>query len=391
MQRFLLISCMLLSSINTGCQADPASKPKASTVTGSPITEQEAEQFALKFVEAIEKGQREQAYQLLALDQLLNRNVPEKSSASRDPALQSELLQMFAMNAIDKLMGDVSTQERCTLLRIRMQDGRPHLIFRLLVPSLDYLDMTLLKQPTGTIVCDDILFASSGDTLGTNFCDFLTMKGDEKFMPFAEAFHKALNGEADKDSAWRAFQGLPAEIKKQKRVQFMGALAAMRAESPSAPEELNRYRKMFPSEISLDLLLSKWFIDEKKCDEALAAIKRIDEYVGGDIYLATVHAEALSAGGRKQEASQIIETALKKDPANLQLLWYRFRSALNEDNYDAAAKYLKELVIARQEGSFVGAVEAENSLASASFVKSKAFADLKLWFATWNKEKKQTP
>ena len=88
------------------------------------------------------------------------------------------------------------------------------------------------------------------------------------------------------------YRSLPEHLQKEKLVLITRIQAARRLKGKPYDEAVIAYRKTFPNEPNLDLIMIYAYHEHKLFDKVLASIDGLDRTVGGDPFLDVLRADA---------------------------------------------------------------------------------------------------
>lgn len=193
-----------------------------------------------------------------------------------------------------------------TLLRVH-QHGTDHAaVFRLNAGSIpNYHILKLVKGMDGKIKVHDLYVLGAGEWMSTmnrrqilpiaasqNRSVLEKLLGTESdFVTYAGEFRELMKAvQADDYATFKdIYDELPKSMQEQKTVLLMRRGQAQKAKQwDDVRATTADFRRLYPNDAALDVLSLPSLIFEKQFDEALAAVDRIDAFVGGDPYLDTL-------------------------------------------------------------------------------------------------------
>lgn len=284
------------------------------------------------------------------------------------------------------------------LLRVRVVDGEPRALFRLILEDgLNYVDFVLTapaKDKPVRVV--DVYVALSGELLSQSVAPFIAKgldvlkqpDGDgaavraavEKFEAVGRFMSLVRSGKP-KD-ALAAYEKLPAEHKKEKVVMLAHVMTtgSLLEEDPGAYERsMDAFIKKFPTDPAVDLVAIDGYLMKKKYPEFHKTIDRLDKSLGGDPYLHVVRGNGFKLEGKLKEAKAAIGRAIAADPDMRAAYLALGEIALSEKDFKELARLLTVLE-ARCDVDFSNLATAD---AFAEFRKSPEY---KIW---WDARKKK--
>jgi hypothetical protein len=242
-----------------------------------------------------------------------------------------------------------------TLLRIQQQDGEPRPLFRLIADdAVNYHELHLGKSRKDQVVrVADIRVYASGDLLSesiTQMLDQLAMAAKSGASPMAlqrttDAIKQA-RADGDAAEVQRLLGELPAELRDSKPMRLVELMAGGELDEATYVGIMERYRRDFPDDPSLDVVAIDYHFLEKDVDETLAALERLDQRVGGDPYLAVMRANTHlidPTAGHLVEAERWARRAVESEPAMETAWWTLALVLLNRGDHPALAPVVDTL------------------------------------------------
>lgn len=198
----------------------------------------------------------------------------------------------------DRMVGSVKLGRAFDFLHPYLDaDGDYHLIFRIFDPSksaINYLDMTLIEEEDGWYVGEIYNFISGEGLLqaakkiyADGLIELLNKEMDSEYL---EGMAKAKTmGEFTNtnkyEKALEVYHSLPKKVQQEKAVQVYYLMATSNTSEKEHAKAIKNYKKLFPKDPSLDLLLLSSYMRKKQYKKCLAAIDRLDDHVLGDQFL----------------------------------------------------------------------------------------------------------
>ncbi len=165
------------------------------------------------------------------------------------------------------------------------------------------------------------------------------------------------------------YAGLPKSVRDEKFVLIPRLQAAQNVGEKEYLAAVDDFEKAHPKDPVLVQISIDGLFLRKKYDEAIQAVDRLDEAVGGDPYLNVYRGNAHWAAGRKDKAKEAADKAIKDEPTLKEAYWARMEFALPEREHRVVADLLT--VLETKLGVELGDLSAE---LFAEFVKSPEYA-----------------
>lgn len=283
------------------------------------------------------------------------------------------------------------------LLRLREFQGRASALFRLVGDDsgVVYHELALVTDESGAVKIADVYVHNSGEWISETF-----RRG---FLPMAESaqkdFIEKLEGveklflqyisetqgivllikagrAADALKMWAA---LPEPLRKDKNLLLMRLSLAAEIGGRELDAAIEDFRKAFPDEPALDLALMDILTEQKKFDEAMTVIARIEKTLGGDPYLHVLRAGVLLKQDKFAEAKQWAQKTIAEEPTLVDGPITLLTISLLEKNHAETARLLTllEMEFKLTMGDLTKAEQYED------FVKSKEYGE---WMSSRKRE-----
>jgi tetratricopeptide (TPR) repeat protein len=121
----------------------------------------------------------------------------------------------------------------------------------------------------------------------------------------------------------------------------LGAAQALRGDEQR--RALDDFRKFYPNDAAVDLIVFDDLVAKKSFDSALAGLDRIDKAVGGDPHLKVLRARVLLKQGKQAEAQKMAETAISEEPTLKGAYYFLTDRALQAKDFAKTAELLTTL------------------------------------------------
>jgi hypothetical protein len=187
-----------------------------------------------------------------------------------------------------------------TLLRVHKSGDKHSALFRMSAGGgLNYHDLKFAKGTDGKIKVDDLFVLLTGELMSTTFRQMvlpvaasqnrnLLQKLAQKESDFVTHFPKVqelaqATRTKDFTKAMEIYRSMPKSLQETKAVLIARLTVATQTQNWDETRATTAdYRRLYPADGTADLLSLDALVLEKKYDEALAAVDRIDKLVGGD-------------------------------------------------------------------------------------------------------------
>lgn len=323
--------------------------------------------------------------------------------AMRNTSAPKELAQGFAKGArsanmkLGKQLVEARDDEsNFHLLRLRMDGGAPHALYRVVSKAgLNYLDFELGRDAAGQVVIVDFYPHITGelfsDTLrrmyllaakeaGYNLVDKLMGKEQEflKNVPKLQAMQR-LTQEQKFAEVVTTFGELPPSLRQDKSFLLVRLNAASQLGGAEYQKAIQDFEKAFPNDPSLDLISIDGHLLRKDYAAVMKTIDRLDQRVK-DPYLQYLRGSVMLDKGEGKEARRYFQAAIDAEPSLPLPYWVMIGLSLQDKKYKDTARYLT--AVERDVGVELGDLEGVEQYAG--FVKSPEFK-------AWKRERKARP
>jgi thioredoxin-like negative regulator of GroEL len=165
---------------------------------------------------------------------------------------------------------------------------------------------------------------------------------DNDFVKHAEEFRQMpilLNAGKPKEAV-EIYDSLPTQMKTEKTVMLLYVLAAERIDDATYTDAIDRFRQQHPDDPCLDMVSIDGYVLRAQYDEALRAVDRVDEAVGGDPYMNVVRANIHRMQGDLTTSAALAQQAMDQDPKLVDAYWALLTVSLEENEFGETANWL---------------------------------------------------
>lgn len=399
--RCLVLLWMAVVLGQVGCQRgvpNAASPAPAMKVTGAPITEAEAEEFADRMTQAVAARDAAAIDRLVRMGELGERLVSDLGM----PAVQRKAFLEGMSNSLQKagigqqILKSIEGGGSYKLLRIRTLDGRPRPLFRLIGSdgAFNYHEYTLARHKDGQVGAEDMYVYASAESISQTLRRLIIptlasrpgMGGLNKIDPqevsrleaFGTMGKAARSG--DFKSAVAAYRKLPKKSQEQKPILLMYMLATSHLGADGEADclaAMQLFHDQYPNDAANDFISINFYFLQKRYAAARKSIEELDQTLGGDPFLDVMRGNAWMEEGRFDEARQAMEEAIQKESDLANAYWARITLSLRENKHDDTLLWLQTVVEKCSDE-----VESLSEVPEyAEFVKSPQHGEWKKWYA----------
>ena len=289
---------------------DPSTLPETSP--GEPAGDAEARAFAEAFEKSVMSGDVAAIQAGVDNAALIRRSLAELKIPEGTRIGVEGALKLGGVNIADvftNIHAQIEHGASFRLLHLRRDAGEQRVLFRLVNPSggIGYLDCFLVRHADGKVRIDDVYSFELGQMLSDVQGRPLLLAGENLGKAPGAAVAGPGNDGIRLSNAWSemrkrikageyqealdVYRSLPEHLQKEKLVLITRIQAARRLKGKPYDEAVIAYRKTFPNEPNLDLIMIYAYHEHKLFDKVLASIDGLDRTVGGDPFLDVLRAD----------------------------------------------------------------------------------------------------
>jgi hypothetical protein len=282
------------------------------------------------------------------INELLNESVFAKKVASHLHSTNSAAIMKGIKQALnrfqlgDKILESMAANGKYELVKIYEKEGTQHLLFRLFSDEgLNYHDLELCKR-NGKIGIADFYIYLSGENFSETLAALLTsfdksvgdneaesndlVKNIRKIRDYADS--------KDYESAYKYYHKLPLDIQNQRTVQIAYLMICKEYDEDEYVEGLLKFKRLYPDDPNIDLLMMDAYIIKKEIPKAMAAIDNLDKYINSDPFLDYFRALISNIANNTTDARTYLERLYKNypgfDSGVLELINNYIQAGMNE-------------------------------------------------------------
>jgi predicted Zn-dependent protease len=184
---------------------------------------------------------------------------------------------------------------------------------------------------------------------------------------------------------YAAYLKLPEKYRQQKFIAIVALNCLQQLEGRDAEYDqfIAEFRKTYPGDPCIDLLSIDHYKTRQQPEKALDAIRAVDRWCGGDLYLSYLEGDLLYDLDRIDEAAKLAAKLRVGAPKEVWGYTLSVILAFREKKWAVATQTLQAQVMARNKPIDLPGLE-ENEY-YAEYVKTKEYAELKKWQAARKK------
>jgi hypothetical protein len=335
----------------------------AKTRSDEPLTDEECQQFAAKFVEAVRAGDAEAVNGFIDWPKFMERGTRE---IDLPDFLRRDLIRRYGTPVGRKggigrlIVNSIGNGGSYKHLRTHGTKVEPRVLFRALpAGGVTYHDGLLARGADGRVKFIDLYLYHTGELLsltaqrlllpdairanpdGLNHLNGLwrELAANESKMV---RMTKNINGGRPED-ALKAYAELPDLLMHDKNALLMRLVAAKQIGGQTYIDAMEALRTHYPADPCLDILSIDYHVQKGEYTKALEMVSRLETEVGGDPYLHAVRANIHFEAGDLAAARRAANKAIEEEPTLRQPHERLLVIALQEKNFDETLRLLRKL------------------------------------------------
>jgi tetratricopeptide (TPR) repeat protein len=356
-----------------GVAKGPAKVPAAAPVVPAAAeswqtpTDEECQQFAKSLEQIVQSGD------LTAFNNVVDWDAILEKATSGFPGVEKARRQFIAgvkqtvghRTGIGwAILGEVAKGGSYKFLHVHTQYDQKRVLFRFLLAGqqgVNYHDFILVRQSDGKIRAVDLYIFLSAEMLSTairrGFIPVVAeasksvlakLTGAEsEYVKHAKVIAQMPNAvvSGNYQQALEIYRRLPPALQKDKNI-LMLRLRAAQATGDKAlhATAIDDFRRYHPDDPCVDILAIDVHILNKRYDEALKCIDRLDVAVGGDPYLDVLRASSRIVQGDYAAARAFAQKAIDAEELLIDAYWTLVTIALAEKNFDETTRLLNLII-----------------------------------------------
>jgi tetratricopeptide (TPR) repeat protein len=313
-----------------------------------PLTAAEVKAFATKIEASV--GRRESGFLDEAIDRkkLLSRaHIPnEGNSGDFKRGLNK------GMNIGSTLIAALNHKSTYQLVKQYQKQDTFHLVFRLYTDgSLNYHDFELTRTDGEPRIADLFIYTTGenlSQTLHSLYVQFSAKMKDESYFSANDEWLQKLPDIRQLMSAGKyreasgLFNKIPADVQKGRTFQILHVEIGSGLTNDEYSAAIEEYKRLFPNEPNMQLLLLDGYVLHKEYDKALNAVNELDKQINKDPLLDYFRYLIYVLLENKPSAKESLERLVKNMPefeaGNYELI----RTYLDENEFEKARPLIEK-------------------------------------------------
>jgi hypothetical protein len=244
------------------------------------------------------------------------------------------------------------------LLRLTNTNGECHALYRVLVQGggMNYHDLFLKSKNGGPVRIVDFYIALTGEPVSVTvrrvalpiMADrdktFLQhLFGDEQdLIKYQAEWTQVITLCQNKkySEALSVYEELPLSLQQEKFLLVQRLKAAQAIGDTEYQKALDFWRRCYPKDVSLPLVMIDAYTIRKQYDKALDSVDQLDKIIGGDPYLKVQRAYLFKVLNQPDKAVKMAEAAIAEEPSLAQAYDCLLAVSLSQKDYKKTAQYL---------------------------------------------------
>lgn len=256
-----------------------------------PIADAEAVAYARSIDSAVLKGDKNIINNVLDEDLFAEEVAKAAGQGSSRGLKEGVKTGLQKQNLSRQIFNSLGTDGSYQFVKQYSKDGTQHIVFRLFGQGgLNYHDFALAKYE-GKIRARDIYVYLSGENLSKTMGGIaaaMVAAADKNSMALKEQTQllpqiQSLYQQKRYDEAKRIFDGLPADMRKQKGFQLMNVQIASAMGNEKYTEAMNEFEKLYGADPTAQLALFDNYFFRADYDRLLKVLDGLDKAVGDPV------------------------------------------------------------------------------------------------------------
>lgn len=392
-----------LVAVLCGCHSatapSPVGAPAASTVApepvhqGAAVTETEALEIAARFVDVLQRGDREGLIAVFPVGELVERVLREKKLSA--VVVQRES-QKFAEVYPQKLLSAFQNGGQAVVIGSPKADAtdaegtrRATLRAKAASGNVLFLELHLARKASGTVYVSDMYSLVTGervsDTCGRLAPSRLTKPADKSEKPQRDpavaqvAKFQSLIQAGEHREAVALFETLPEPYKSELWYQLLAVRAAHKCDEALYQAQMESLLTRHARHPACDLAALEYFLSKKRYQDLFDGAERLQQRLGSDPYLESLCAVALAHLERLPEAITRCDKAVAREPGLEAARRRRVEISLLSGKPGETLDCLKQAMTALPSASLFE--EVRQAEPYAKFRETPEFPQLEAWVA----------
>jgi len=272
------------------------------------------------------------------------------------------------------------------LLRMHDVDGRRRALFRFILPNsgVNYFDAIFTSPGRGPVRVADVWVAGAGELLSQSFRRLVVMAAAEaklglldrlagrerlllQNMPKLKGMNQALQARRFEE-VMTTFESLPPELRRERAFLRVKIVAASNLGEERYLAAIEEFLGVHPEGADSVLMAIDGYFLRKQYPQALEALDRLDQQIGGDPYIDVLRAATHLTAGDRPAARAAYQRAVEREPTRAEPYWSLVTMALEDRDHAAVVRWLD--AVERDAGVGLKSPE-ELSASYAGFLSSK--------------------
>ncbi len=360
--------------------------PPTATPTKAPAMDPAYVAYTTELEQGIDAGDASILDARIDVDQLLER-------ATRGTSVPKQFHDGFVsgvrrsgMQLGKQLVASREDESTFRMLRLRMDGGAPHALFRVITSQggMNYLDLELARNAKGEVVIVDFypyitgerfsetmrrMYLQAAKEAGYDLVDKLMGK-EQDFLKNAPKLQEMQRLVQEKKFAEtvKMFDALPLSLRQTKSFLLLRLTASAQLDEAEYQKTIQDFETAFPNDPSLDLISIDGHMMRKDYATVMKMVDRLDQRVK-DPYLQYLRGSVMLDKGDRKTALGHFKAALAAEPTLALVHWVLIGLSLQDKQYKDTVRYLDG--IERDTRVELGDLEAVEEYAG--FVKSREY------------------
>ena len=146
--------------------------------------------------------------------------------------------------------------------------------------------------------------------------------------------------DGDSKAALKLFESLPESLRAEKSIMVLRLMAASKADEKVYLSVIEAFEKRFSNDPALAFVSIDGFVLKKQTHRAIAAIEKLDRFIGGDPFLLILQASQYVEMKEKDKARELARKAMEQEPSLSNGYDFLLTFALEDKDYVETVRLL---------------------------------------------------
>lgn len=323
------------NGINAGANGPVAVEAAATVNTGAPITEEEIQVFVAEMNAAIDSNSAAAVARLINLTAIVEKCMAGIEAPAQFQRGFRQGIGPAGPRLASEILASTQAGGSYRFLRSSNEGNVAQVLFRLSLPAggMNYHRFDLIRDSTGKVASGDLFVFVSGEYMSTTLRRLYLPAAAQQSRSLLEKLTgteadvvrhsdkltrmQQLRGLGQHREILNVYNALPESLKFNKAILLIRLLSAQEVSEAEYLQAVEDFRRHFPGDASLNMLLIDYHVLKNEFADCYAAIDTLDQSLGGDPYLQVLRSSVMILEGRVDDAEAAMTELAKTDDVDL--------------------------------------------------------------------------